>query len=62
MRSKDKQDIRLVIYSSDGKVIYKNEFRNVEGVLNEKIKLNNGIYILKVNYKNKQKIKIIFVQ
>ncbi len=60
IRSKDKQDIRLVIYSSDGKVIYKNEFRNVEGVLNEKIKLNSGIYIVKVNYK-KGEIKNKFI-
>jgi len=60
IKSKDRQDIKLIIYSSDGKVVYRNEFRNVEGVLNEKIKLNSGIYIVKVNYK-KGEIKNKFI-
>ena len=60
--SKEKQDIRISIFKLNGSIIYKKNFKQLLGSVNEKIKLKDGVYILKVSYKNKEKIKIIFVQ
>lgn len=60
--SKERQDIEISVFKLDGSIIYRRNFKQLLGSVNERIKLNRGVYILKVSYKNKQKIKTIFVQ
>ncbi len=54
IRSKDKQDIYIRLYSVDGKLVYDKFLKDFIGDLEEKMKLNNGIYIAKVKYGHRE--------
>lgn len=60
--SKLKQDILMKIYSVDGKVVYNKEFKNVEGTIREQLKLNPGIYVVKIKYIDGEKTKRMLIK
>ncbi|MEO0197931.1 MAG: T9SS type A sorting domain-containing protein, partial [candidate division WOR-3 bacterium] len=62
LHSKNKQDIYIKIYSIDGKLTYKREFRNFEGVIKEPIKLGSGVYIVKFKYINGEKKQKVIIR
>ncbi|MEO0160006.1 MAG: T9SS type A sorting domain-containing protein [candidate division WOR-3 bacterium] len=62
LNSKSKQDIYIKIYSIDGKLIYKKEFKNFEGVIREPVKLGSGVYIVKFKYINGEKKQKVIIR
>ncbi|MEO0217419.1 MAG: T9SS type A sorting domain-containing protein, partial [candidate division WOR-3 bacterium] len=54
--------VNIKIYSIDGKLTYKREFRNFEGVIKEPVKLGSGIYIVKFKYINGEKKQKVIIR
>ncbi|MCS7245632.1 MAG: T9SS type A sorting domain-containing protein [candidate division WOR-3 bacterium] len=62
IRSKNKQDIDISIYSVDGRLVYKKEIKNFEGEFSERLSLLKGIYVVSIAYIGGRLIKQIVVK